>query len=320
MAFGLDDLADWVRNLVDNGANAINVVNGDAPLTNIQSVNQNVKQGIIDPGKMLSEFSGLAQGYRGAKPNSSTMDKGLALLALTGYLSGGAANSLAKDPRVYAKGPSVLGKTIDIINDFRPSRNNIYGVHMSPTPGLKKIDIAEGIKTGIAKPNWYDNQEGANYFFNMDNTTDTKLRQMKSYLDAFGRGKNSSMSAYLVRAPKKGAFTDANDMYVGEESIRQKLAYLFDEAKASGGIDLDGQMYTKRPLKVLKEIKLGQDGGRRFISSKKLADAMLKFNSKNPNSNKINKSIIEEWGNKMLKQEQQDMADHLENFSKYKGK
>lgn len=88
MAFGLDDLVDWIRDLVDQGSNAVNVVNGSAPLTSLQSVNKNVEQGIIDPGKMLSEFSGLAQGYRGAMPTASNMDRGLALLALSGVLSG----------------------------------------------------------------------------------------------------------------------------------------------------------------------------------------------------------------------------------------
>ena len=50
MAFGLGDLADWIRDLIDEGSNAVNVVKGDAPLTNLQSVNQNVGRGIIVPG------------------------------------------------------------------------------------------------------------------------------------------------------------------------------------------------------------------------------------------------------------------------------
>jgi hypothetical protein len=308
MAFGLGDLADWIRDLIDEGSNAVNVVKGDAPLTNIQSVNQNVEQGIIDPGKTLAEFSGLTQGYRGARPNASNMDKGLALLALMGALSGGAGDDVVKGGK----------KAIDVLDDLRPSRNRIYGVHMSPTSGLKSIDISKGMKKGTAKQNWYDSIDDANYFFNMDNASETKLRQMKTYLDAFGRGKNSSMSAYLVRVPRKGAFTDVNDMYLGEESLRQKLAYLFDEAATNKGIVyLDGQMYTKKPLKVLKEIKLKQ-GDSRMISSKKLSDAVMKFNSKNPNSNKMNKSVIDKWGRKMLEQEMQDRADHILNFGKYR--
>lgn len=311
MAWGLDDLKkfiDGLRNTFDGGQEA-----GPGAVGN-----QNIQDAIVNPLKIGAEVSGVTQGYRGAKPNASVKDQGLALLALTGYLSGGIANSLPTDPMKYAKTPNIVSKTVDLVNDFRPSRNNIYGIHMSPTSGLKRIDIAEGIKTGAAKPNWYDNQEGANYFFNMDNASDTKLRQMQTYLDAFGRGKNSSMSAYLVRTPRRGAFTDANDMFVGDESPLQKINYLFEEAMANGNVALDGQMYTKNPLKVLKEVKLVQDGGRRFISSKKMSDAMLKFNSKNPNSNKINKSIIEKWGKKMFDQEQQDLADHVSNFVKNK--
>jgi hypothetical protein len=206
MAFGLDDLENWIRNLVDSGTNAINVVNGDAPLTNIQSVNQNVKQGIIDPGKMLSEFSGLAQGYRGAKPNSSTMDKGLALLALTGYLSGGAANSLAKDPRVYAKGPSVLSKLKGV---FAPEY--AYGIHVSPTSGLNKIK--PGTKVGIGNGgNFGDADNGMAYFFKSGN--DKELTQMQeavnNYLGRLSAGTGNGATAYSVRTPLKYTSVDEN--------------------------------------------------------------------------------------------------------------
>ncbi len=132
MAFGLDDLADWIRDLVDQGSNAVNVVNGNAPLTNLQSVNQNVKQGIVDPGKMLSEFSGLAQGYRGAKPNASNMDKGLALLALAGALGGaGASDDIARAGGKAAKGGR--NKFLDVFG----KKTTMY--HGSPQSGITKL-------------------------------------------------------------------------------------------------------------------------------------------------------------------------------------
>lgn len=296
MAFGLDDLANFVEGLR-------RTFKGSSEPTRVQ---QNIQRGVVDPLRMGAELSGVNQAYRGSRPDASNMDRGLALLAMSGYLSGGVANDIG----------GVGRRAVDTLNDFRPFSNNIYGVHMSPKSGLKSVDISKGLKEGTAIPNWYDNIDGANYFFNMDNVSKEKLRQMETYLNAFGRGKNSSMSAYLVRAPRRGAFTDVNDMYPGEENILQKLNYLFDEARENKGIALDGQMYTRQPLKVKKEIKLTQDGSR-SISSKKLADAMLRFDSKNPNANKANKSMIEKWGKEVLKKEQQERADFLENFSKY---
>lgn len=151
MAFGLDNIADWLKNLLEEGQNAVNIVNGNAPATNIPSVNRNINDAIVNPGRMLSEFSGASQAYRGAKPNARNMDKGLALLALTGMLGGaGAADDITRASGRVARGGK--NKMLDV---FGPKAEMF---HAGPTGGIKKFTPstkAEAILGKQGKPYTY---------------------------------------------------------------------------------------------------------------------------------------------------------------------
>ena len=155
MAFGLDNIADWLRNLLEEGQRTVDVVNGDAPLTNIPAVNKNVNDAIINPGKMLAEVSGVSQGYRGARPGASNMDKGLALLALTGMLSGGGAADDIARVGGQAGGRVVRGGKNKILDVFGPKAEMF---HAGPTGGIKKFTPstnAEAILGKQGKPYTY---------------------------------------------------------------------------------------------------------------------------------------------------------------------
>lgn len=290
MAFGLDDFANWLYGV----AGTFRGENVSRP------GGRNVQEGVVQPLKDLSEYTGLTQMYKGSLPNASNVDRGLALLNLAGLLSG-QESAMGLYNNIDSVG-AVSKNIANSLQEARPSSKRIYGIHMSPKSGLKSIDISKGAKKGVASKNWEDSIDGVNYFFNMDNIDDTKLNQLKSYFDAYYTKRKMPISMYYVRAPRKGSFTDLNDMFVDTHSRAQQLSMLLDdlpyavsESDSKLRNYLDGQMYNKKPLKVLKEAKLNNPATG-VATEKDLVEAMSGFNSKNPNANKYNSEIIKRWG------------------------
>jgi hypothetical protein len=125
MAFGLDDL----QNLVDGLRRTFK---GSSEPTRVQ---QNIRQGVVNPLRMGAELSGVNQAYRGVQPDASNMDRGLALLAMAGMLGGQQAASGVKNvlsPK-YAYGIHInpsesVGRLIKPINDVETR----YGLKATP--------------------------------------------------------------------------------------------------------------------------------------------------------------------------------------------
>ena len=116
MAFGLDDIRNWIEGIQGT-------LSGGKPA---QVGNKNVQDALVNPGKVLSDFSGVTQGVKGSSLNASNMDKGLALLTLAGMLGGQEAamglKSVLTPEYVYglhvnAENISKLGKKIKPIKD-----------------------------------------------------------------------------------------------------------------------------------------------------------------------------------------------------------
>lgn len=299
MAFGLGDLADWIRDLIDEGSNAVNVVKGDAPLTNIQSVNRNVKQGIIDPGKMLAEFSGLAQGYRGAKPNASNMDKSLALLSLAGVLGGQEA---AMSLKALAQ------------------PKYVYGLHISPKAGLKQIAATPEMAR------YYDDVAGHNYFFETKKLNEKVIREMEKYLNYNINNRTGvpGVSVYQTKTPRKGVRFDKNinpeelldsakpkmpnnpkkAIPIIENSLNWSTRNPEMPSIADFAIQDRGARNTPNPLEVLNEFRIGRNfpavpgedvpfSGEFVWKREDFVNALKSINKKQPRSNRYNKKWID---------------------------
>lgn len=322
MAFGIDDLINWADGLrktfsggTENGPNAVG--------------NQNVQDAIVNPLKIGSEYSGVTQGYRGAKPNASTKDQGLALLALTGMLGTfGVADDVTKLGAKVGGKAQDLNKTLNPINKMK-SGKYIYGLHFSPQANLPVINSANPNAAKL----WDDSVDGANYFFNMDSLDRTKMMKMLEYVKMYGNsGKGKTGSMYMVRAPRKGSFTDLNDLFRGSRD--EQINNLFEEflqgtkkplMRAEDYLDktkfwgkrdpfTDGQMFSKSPLKVMKEFPLErginiEDLGflehgsldlRKFygVDPKMFYKALKDFNKKNPGAKQYNESWIKAFEKK----------------------
>lgn len=148
MAWGIDDLINWIQNAVEAGQ----VVSGDKPATNIPAVNNAVTKGIVNPANIVLQFSGAKDAYRGVKPGASGKDQALGLLALAGMVGGfGAADDIGR-----TGGQLGRGAKLKVLDMFGP-KETMY--HASGTQGLKKIlpSIApsSGTAYGIPKPYVY---------------------------------------------------------------------------------------------------------------------------------------------------------------------
>ena len=183
MAWGLDDL----RKLVNGLADTVNGGSG-APIQNVGM--HNVQDAIVKPGKLLADFSGVTQGVKGVDPKASNMDRGLALLALAGMLGGQEAAMGLK---------SVL------------TPEYAYGIHVSPTTGLKKIK--PGSKVGMVNGgNFGDANDGMAYFFKSGKDEDLSDLQkaVNNYLGRLNGGTRGGATAYSVRTPLKHTKVDEN--------------------------------------------------------------------------------------------------------------
>ena len=82
MGWGIDDLIDWLRDTEKT-------VKGESKSGWAGKPGQkSIQSAIVDPGRILSEFSGISQGVRAASPSASNKDRALGLIALMGYLGG----------------------------------------------------------------------------------------------------------------------------------------------------------------------------------------------------------------------------------------
>ena len=128
MSWGLGDLANWVNGLRDTfkGGNP-NAVG-----------NSSIQAGIVNPLKVASNFTGVTQGYKGAKPNASVKDQGLALLALAGMLGGQEAAIGLKSAMTpeYAYGLHVRPKDVQGIKKIKLTNDVVSRYGENATPGM----------------------------------------------------------------------------------------------------------------------------------------------------------------------------------------
>lgn len=174
MGFDLKDIQNWIEDVSET-------IRGGKPG---QVGNQNIQDAIVNPGKILSEFSGITQGVKGASPGSSKLDKGLALLTLVGLLGGQEA---------------AMGLKGALSPDY------VYGLHLMEGKNvpkkIKSIADAESRYGSKATPNM-------NAFFGFgsdpssipDKALDSVLRWGERYYDG---------SAAVVKTPKKHLSKDA---------------------------------------------------------------------------------------------------------------
>ena len=311
MAFGLDDLANFVEGLR-------RTFKGSSEPTSVQ---RNIQQGVVDPLRMGAELSGVNQAYRGARPDASGVDKALGLLALSGAMTGaGASDDIARvATKAGTKGKQVA-RSANPVNKIK-SKKNIYGIHFSPEPGLRTIDSTNPNAAKL----WDDSIGDANYFFNMDTMDRRKMLKMLEYLKMYGNKQSGiTGSMYMVKAPRKGSFTDLNDLSKGsrgeqiDDLFRDILSdnrkvYPFDASDLDMSRPyrdpfLDGQMFSRSPLKVVQEFPLArgmnmEDVGffeygplslRPFqtVDPKTFYSSLREFNKKNPGAKSTNESWI----------------------------
>jgi hypothetical protein len=209
MAWGLDDLRKFVNGLADtfNGGSG-------APIQNVGM--QNIQDAIVKPGKLLADFSGVTQGVKGVDPKASNMDRGLALLTLAGMLGGQEA---------------AMGLKSAVTPKYA------YGLHVSPTDGIKKI--ASTPATAI----WdeMDNVPGSNYFWNTKNPTDSlgSLKQMQTYIDYYRKLPDNKATIYSIKTPLKHVVADENYAGIGLDALRtlKKLKVMGSIRSAGSGVD-----------------------------------------------------------------------------------
>lgn len=180
MGFSLKDIQKWIEGIADT-------VGGGRPG---QVGNRNVQDALVNPGRVLSDFSGVTQGVKGASPGSSNVDKGLAMLGLVGMLGGQEA----------AMGVKAL-----------MTPEYAYGLHVSPVSGLSKIK--PGSKVGVTNGgNFGDAEKGMAYFFKSGNDKDlTELQNaVNVYLGRLQGGVKGGATAYSVKTPLKKVSMDEN--------------------------------------------------------------------------------------------------------------
>ena len=136
--FGLDDIVGGARRLVEGNRRTFK---GQGPYPEGSSINTAIQQGAVNPLETLSEFSGMADAYRGFTPGASIGQQALGLASILTPLSAQeeaivGAQKLAGALAKRTVGNSyLLGKTV---------------VHGSPERGLKYIDPQYGSR---AMPN-----------------------------------------------------------------------------------------------------------------------------------------------------------------------
>jgi len=160
MAWGLDDLAKLVNGLR-------NTFDGGRPS---QVGNRNVQDSIVKPGRILADASGVSQGYKGAGPNASIMDRSMALLALAGMLGGQEAAMGLKGVLTpeYAYGLHINPSNASVGKKIKPILNaeSRYGKGATPMMnaffgfGKTPSDIPEQALSSSLK--WaYNNPDGS---------------------------------------------------------------------------------------------------------------------------------------------------------------
>ena len=291
MAFGLDDLANFVEGLR-------RTFKGSSEPTRVQ---QNIQQGVVDPLRMGAELSGVNQAYRGSSPDASSMDRGLALLAMAGMLGGQQA----------AQGVKAV---------IQPKY--AYGLHISPTGGLKQI------KSDAELSRWMDNVAGNNYFFDTKELNPKAIREMEKYLALYVNKKGPhNLSVYNVRTHLRGVHVDTN-INPFELSNKPQFPKKFEDAIEAWSGKNDKSIFdfaaidrrarhTQNPLEVLAEYKIGRnapkiDGYDDFVPAREMwsredfADVLKKINKSQPRKSRENIKWIEnvekeymDWKNKL---------------------
>lgn len=300
MAWGLDNLKDWIDGLRQTFSGGPSAGPGAVG-------NQSIQQAIVNPLKVGAEYSGVAQGYRGAKPNASVKDQGLALLALAGFLGGQEA----------AAG---LGKAVNKATQPKYA----YGLHISPRAGLKSIDATPEMGR------YRDNIGGMNYFFDTKKMDKRVISEMQKYLDyniqQGAKYGTPGVSVYQTRTPLKGVHWDRNiNSYVDNimdkrprmpESVEEAMPIWensgsydtrnFDMPTMSNFAEMDrGARNTQNPLEILKEFRIGENFPRPknediYIRSNDMwkredfIKALTEINKKQPKGNKHNMSWIKQ--------------------------
>ena len=281
MAWGLDDLAKLVNGLR-------NTFDGGRPG---QVGNRNVQDAIVNPGKILADFSGVQQGYKGVSPDASNMDRSMALLALAGMLGGQEA-------------------AMGLKSAMEPKY--VYGLHISPKPGLKQISATPEMAR------YYDDLAGTNYFFDTKKINKRTMMEMEKYLgyNINNRTGVPGVSVYQTRTPVQGVKKDYNielGNWLNETSktsmpdkVKDALPIWNDADLFMGTKAQDrGARHTPNPLEVLKEYRIGRnfpvvEGEDSFIRSEDtwkrqdFIDALKEININQPrlSRNRNNKDWI----------------------------
>lgn len=184
MAWGLDDLVDWLEEAI-NGAQ---VVAGNRPATNIPGVNQNVNTAIVNPANIGLEVSGAKDFARGIQPGASGGQQALGLLALAGMVGGmGAADDIGRvatkgGKAAKLKGLDVFGKKVDML-------------HASPTSGIKKFSPSTMAESIVGKQG-----KGYTYFLPTDKAVGNLPQYMAPGHRLSGAGKVTG-SIYKAKVP-----------------------------------------------------------------------------------------------------------------------
>ena len=232
--FGLDDIVGGARRLVEGNRRTFK---GQGPYPEGSSINTAIQQGAVNPLETLSEFSGMADAYRGFTPGASIGRQALGLASILTPLSAQeeaivGAQKLAGALAKRTVGNSyLLGKTV---------------VHGSPERGLKYIDPQYGSR---AMPNdkvvfsWNPKAFGTPGARTSGERADAILDMALDYV-----APKENFGDYVIDSSDLGSY------YVGK---MKRGSVVKPPESAIGSAAADLMTIGTKPIKVINEIPAG---------------------------------------------------------------